>query len=182
MPSIAKPKAKAKAELKPKRKYRLRDTRVRAPPLAIAARTEQLQRDMLSKPGKYFTCPQCSYPRFLPTSASCSYPCALPRVRVPDGKWVKCDYNTTANAWRRWPQVSHAHATACKAAADAVVTHVEAQCEAGVVAWSRYYEEIRRQFSLRTAPQNLNAPADNPAAMDAPLAVAPDEGVVVAPE
>lgn len=159
------PKAKAasKAKARAKRGYVLRDQRVRPPPQAVAARTEQLLRDMLAKPGRYFACPLCSYPRYVPNEASCIYSCAMPRVRPPSGRWVKCDYKTTAAAWRRRPQKSAAHEAACKAVVKDIILDVEAQCEAGALRWESYYGEVRRLFATKTAaPQNPNllAPAE----------------------
>ena len=95
--------------------------------------------------------------------------CALPRVRVPSGSWVKCDYRTTASAWRRNPIASLAHEAACKAVAQEAVLHVEAQCEAGLWEWSTYYRNLRREFAERTAVPAAPAAA---AAVPPALAVA----------
>ena len=172
-------KAAAKAKGRAKRSYILRDQRVRAPPPAVSARSAQLLRDMRARPGRCYICPECSYPRFVPHEATCKYCCALPRVRLPSGHWVNCKYRTTSSAWRRNPMASLAHETACKAVAQEIVLHVEAQCEAGLWEWSTYYPNIRREFAERTAvppPPAVAAavpPAQQAAAAAQPLAHVP---------
>ncbi|CAE8655821.1 unnamed protein product [Polarella glacialis] len=149
MPPKAKAQGKAKANALPKRRYR---SRVSVPaPAPLRARNEQSQNALRQRPGSWRLCPDCTYPRYVPTAASSNYSCTMPRVRLPNGEWFHCVFRTTASAWRRQKHSTLEHEAACKAVIHELVNIIEARCAAGDLAEAEYYPALRREMAARTA-------------------------------
>jgi hypothetical protein len=164
MPAKAKAKGKAVAKAAPKRRYR---PRISVPaPAPVRARNEQAQQALRDRPGSLYRCPQCGYPRFVPTAATCKYTCAMPRVRLENNTTSQCDFRTTSSGWRRQARSTLEHETACKAVVHEVVQCVEARSAAGQLADADYYRTLKVElFARATAPAAAALPAGAAAAV-----------------
>ena len=164
--------AAAKAKAKAKAKYRPRGIGTRVAPPALQARNEQRRLAVRARAGFLRICPACAYPRYVPSAAHCRYACAMPSVQVANGDWARCDFRTTAQAWRRRPWASLAYESACKTIMPDVLRAVDARCEAGTLAWGAFWLTVQRELGDRIAAQlqpdppaaAAQAPAQPPAA------------------
>mgnify|MGYP001338889541 FL=1 len=166
------PKAAAKA--KAKRKYR---ARVSVPaPAPIRAHNEQRQAAFRARPGRLYRCPQCSYPRYVPTETTgySYYRCAMPRVRVPGGERLTCDFITSASSWRHEHPETPEKEEAFKAVVEGAVLAMEAALQADTLPPQGYWPTMKRELADRIAAQEPPPqPAQPPAAAPDALAQVP---------
>ena len=148
--AVANPQAKAKA----KRYYRTR-VHVTAP-APVQRRNEQRQVAIQARPGTFYICPECAFPRFVPQSASpqTTYTCAMPRVPLPDSaEYRKCDFRTSVRAWRLRAKTTPAYAAVCKIVIAEVVGDIHNRDQAGNVecVWEAQCTELAQRVAAQQA-------------------------------
>ena len=162
-PKAAAAKANAKANAKAAPKYRPRPPGICVAPPGLQALNAQRRLAIRARAGWLRACPECGYPRFVPSAASCRYACAMPGIHAANGDWVRCNFRTTARAWSRRPQVSLAYEAASKTIMPDVFHDVDALCEAGTLElrdfWPTVKKELENQIIFGPQP-----PAPPPAA------------------
>ncbi len=132
----------------------------------------------LNKPGAFYLCDICCYPRRVPHSAKGSYRCALPTLKLSSGKKVTCSFATSARAWRSMQFVPDDAAPAQRQHVEAAVRDAHARVEAGTLegahVWSAVAEAVPA-IPAPAAPEPVPAPApgDNEDNEDAEDAAAP---------
>ena len=119
---------------------------------------------MLARPGSWRLCPQCGYPRYVPTASTSHYACAMPEVPLPGGDTIrKCDFRTSAQAWHRRNISSEEHAGACKAVTTELVLSIHARCRAGSLPACEAYPTQSTELPQRVvAAANMQPPPQPP--------------------
>ena len=143
-------KEKKDDESKPKRAYRRRvcDNPAPAP---VRRLLEEQHSALLSREGSWRSCPQCSYPRYVPSAAQFSFCCAMPRVHLPGGGRSKCDFKTTAAAWRRRSRSSAEHEAVYKAKIAELVISLETRTATGILEDTEFYSTLRQEMAEHVA-------------------------------
>ena len=93
----------------------------------------------------------------------------MPRVRLPDGNWEKCDFATTAAAWRRQQRTSSAYESSCKKVFEAAIREAESQLQEGSLGDGEYWPVVRQAMKDRIdTQQEPEHPADTVVAVQGP--------------
>jgi hypothetical protein len=87
----------------------------------------------------------------------------MPRVRLPNGKWLQCDFRTTAAAWRRQELSSVDREAACKNVIAELVVALDARCTTGDLADADFWPKLRQELAARIAADMQPAAAVEPA-------------------
>ena len=132
---------------------------------------DRRQTAALNKPGAFYLCDICCYPRRVPHSAKGSYRCALPPLKLSSGTKVTCSFSNSARQWRSKKAVPGDAVPTRRQHVEAAVRDAYARVEAGTL------ERIRVWSAVVAAVRAIPAPA---APEPAPALAPGDDGALPA--
>ena len=116
---------------------------------------------MRAKGGSCYLCPECSYPRFIPTDADNKtvYSFAMPKICLTDNSKVKCSFATTASAWRARTPATPEYELACQAVVNDVLKGVGERGENKEIPWKDFWPTVAKTLPEKTVRRMMVIPA-----------------------